>query len=105
MNTRRDLLNTGDPARLDWSTASNRELGKALMSWGGSDKDGIFTYAVGSHIFSEGRPADAYVRTAIKELTNLRARANYPETITPGDEAECNALARELERRFPSEGE
>lgn len=82
-----------------------RELANDLMSWHGGQSSGV--YAVGSCMSSDTDRGLRYsttrhyghveaVRLAIAELQNLKRDANFPETVGPAQEAECNALAEKL---------
>jgi hypothetical protein len=80
-----------------------------LLDWHGGMHSGI--YAVASCMLSDaeqGRKyetknhrghAEAYVR-ALRELLFLKEKANFPESVTAKDSAECKELARKLASDF-----
>jgi ribosomal protein L10 len=77
---------------------SKRTLASRLLDWHGGGGTGL--YSVGSTLFAAKEPDPEQVARAINELRTLKAYARFPECVTAEDEAECNALADELESRF-----
>ena len=85
-----------------------RVLVDALFIWHGGQTSGV--YAVASCMYSDLDRGQIYhprnhhkhvtwaLPNAIRELRNLKEDANFPEAVTPKDEAECNALADQLQQ-------
>lgn len=74
-------------------------LAERLLQWHGGMFSGL--YSVGSCMLGGHAVDPAQVDRACSELRNLRLLANFPDCVTADDEAECNALADELERLYP----
>lgn len=89
---------------------AQKKLSLALLEWHGGMSSGL--YAVGSCMFEDSEKGVPYsvarhhghegaLGRAIAELREMKARANFPETMTPKDERECNALADKLAMFVP----
>jgi hypothetical protein len=108
---------TTEPCSLAAEIAAQKRLALSLLDWHGGQSSAL--YAVGSCMLSDSDCATLYrpanhrghadsetktgaVRRAVYELRGLKKNANFPEAVTPREEAECNALADTLTGLFLS---
>lgn len=87
-------------ALLDWHSGQSSPLyavGSCMLS--DSMKGRTYNPANhGGHAEDEEKDTAGALRMAIFELRGLKKNANFPETVTPAMEKECNTLADRLEK-------
>jgi hypothetical protein len=90
-----------------------KTLALHLLEWHGGQSSAL--YAVGSCMLSDADKGKCYapanhrghaedqekdtcgaLQSAITELRQMKARANFPEAVTPDMEKECTTLAKKL---------